>query len=86
MTNVHNTVLYTGVTNNLKRRALEHRSGNGGAFTKQYRAVKLIYFEVGDDIAQAILREKQIKSWKRKRKEVLISAFNPEWKDLYDEI
>ena len=86
MTNARNTVLYTGVTNSLKRRSLEHRSGNGGAFTKRYHAVKLIYFEVGDDVTQAILRGKQIKSWKRGRKEDLINAFNPEWKDLYDEI
>lgn len=86
MTNVHNTVLYTGVTNSLKRRALEHRNGTGGAFTKRYHAIKLIYFEAGDDVAQAIFREKQIKSWNRRRKEDLINAFNPEWKDLYDEI
>ena len=86
MTNARNTVLYTGVTNNLRRRALEHRSGSGGVFTKRYRAAKLVYFEVGDDVTQAILREKQIKSWKRKRKVDLINAFNPDWKDLYEEI
>lgn len=86
MTNVHNTVLYTGVTNGLKRRALEHKTGRGGLFTKRYHAAKLIYFEVGDDVNQAILREKQIKSWKRRRNEKLINAFNPEWRDLYGEI
>ena len=86
MTNIRNTVLYTGVTNNLKRRALEHKAGTGGGFTKRYNVNKLIYFEVGDDVNKAIFREKQIKSWNRKRKEELINAFNPKWKDLYDEI
>jgi putative endonuclease len=86
MTNIRNTVLYTGVTNNLKRRAFEHKTGTGSGFTKRYNVNKLIYFEVGDDINKAIFREKQIKSWNRKRKEDLINAYNPEWKDLYDEI
>jgi len=86
MTNIHNTVLYTGVTNNLKRRALEHKTGSGGVFTIRYNVVKLIYFEVGHDINMAIFREKQIKSWNRKRKEELINAFNPDWKDLFEEI
>ena len=86
MTNIRNTVLYAGVTNNLKRRALEHKTGTGSRFTKRYNVVKLIYFEVGDDVNKAIFREKQIKSWNRKRKEELINGFNPEWKDLYDEI
>ncbi len=86
MTNVHNTVLYTGITNNLKRRALEHKTGKGGAFTKRYNVVKLIYFEVGDDVNKAIFREKQIKSWNRKRKEEVINTFNPEWKDLCEDI
>jgi putative endonuclease len=48
--------------------------------------MKLVYFEVGDDVEQAILREKQIKSWKRSRKEDLINAFNPAWNDLWYEI
>ena len=77
MTNIRNTVLYTGVTNNLKRRVLEHRTGTGGKFTKRYNVNKLIYYEVGDDVNQAIFREKQIKSWNRKRKEELINSFNP---------
>ncbi len=86
MTNIRNTVLYTGVTNNLKRRALEHKTGTGGGFTKKYNVTKLIYFEVGDDVNKAIFREKQIKSWNCKRKEELINSFNPEWIDLYEEI
>ncbi len=78
MSNIRNTVLYTGVTNNLKRRVLEHKTGEGSGFTKRYNAPKLIYFEAGDDINKAIFREKQIKSWNRKRKEELINKLNPE--------
>ncbi len=74
MTNVHNIVLYTGVTNNLQRRVLEHRSGEGGAFTKKYNVHKLVYFENGDDVNVAIFREKQIKAGSRKKKIDLITA------------
>jgi putative endonuclease len=86
MTNSHNTVLYTGVTNNLYRRVLEHRSGKGGYFTKKYNVTKLVYYEFGDDINMAILREKQIKAGSRKKKLELINSMNPEWKDLLEEI
>jgi putative endonuclease len=85
MTNVHNTVLYTGVTNNLQRRVLEHRSGVGSEFTKKYNVKKLVYFECGDDINAAITREKQIKAGSRNKKIELINSLNPEWKDLYEE-
>jgi putative endonuclease len=85
MTNAHHTVLYTGVTNTLERRVLEHRSGKGGAFTSKYKAIKLVYFECGSNIEEAIFREKQIKSGPRKKKEELINNMNPEWNDLFDE-
>jgi len=85
MTNAHNTVLYTGVTNNLQRRVLEHRAGTGSAFTKKYNAHKLVYFECGDDVNAAIFREKQIKAGSRKKKIDLIKSINPDWKDLYEE-
>ena len=85
MTNVHNTVLYTGVTNNLQRRALEHKAGKGGAFTKKYNVHKLVYFEYGNDINVAIFREKQIKAGSRQKKIDLIKSINPEWKDLFEE-
>jgi putative endonuclease len=85
MTNAHNTVLYTGVTNNLQRRILEHRSGNGSTFTKKYNVTKLVFYENGDDINTAIFREKQIKAGSRKKKIDLINSINPEWKDLFDE-
>lgn len=84
MTNKHNTVLYTGVTNNLERRALEHRSGEGSAFTKKYNIHKLVYFECGDDVNAAIAREKQIKAGSRKKKIELIQSMNPEWEDLFE--
>ena len=86
MTNTHNTVLYTGVSNNLARRVYEHKNGLGGIFTKKYNVDKLVYYEVGDNIHSAIAREKQIKGGSRKKKIDLIKSVNPEWKDLYEEI
>jgi putative endonuclease len=85
MCNPHNTVLYTGVTNQLERRVLEHRAGKGGGFTKKYNITKLVYVEIGDDINLAIAREKQIKAGSRKKKIELIESINPEWKDLFEE-
>ncbi len=86
MANTHNTVLYTGVTNNLKRRVHQHKTGQGSSFVKKYNIHKLVYFEVGEDINAAIYREKQIKAGSRQKKIDLINSINPEWKDLYDEI
>ena len=85
MTNAHNTVLYTGVTNDLERRVLEHQSGKGSKFTGKYNVTKLVYFECGSDVNIAIFREKQIKAGSRKKKIELIESLNPEWKDLYRE-
>jgi putative endonuclease len=85
MTNAHNTVLYTGVTNELQRRVIEHKSGKGSEFTKKDNLTRLIYFESGDDINVAIAREKQIKAGSRKKKIELIESINPEWKDLFEE-
>ena len=84
MTNTHHTVLYTGVTNDLQRRVLEHRDGKT-AFTKKYNVTKLVFLECGDDINIAIAREKQIKGGSRKKKLDLINSVNPEWKDLFEE-
>ena len=86
MTNKHNTVLYTGVTNNLRRRVVEHRTGQGGKFTTKYRITKLVYYECGADINAAIEREKQIKGGSRQSKLDLVNKINPEWKDLFDEL
>lgn len=86
MTNGNNTVLYTGVTNDLVRRVYEHKNGTGSGFVKRYNIEKLVYYEIGNDIYSAIGREKQIKGGSRKKKIDLISSFNPGWKDLFDEI
>ena len=86
MTNYTNTVLYTGVTNNLIRRVYQHKNKVAEGFTKSYNVKKLLYFEVYDDIRLAITREKQLKGGSRKRKVELINASNSEWRDLYDEI
>lgn len=86
MTNKLNTVLYTGVTNNLPKRVYEHRSKIGGKFTQKYNINKLVYYEVFDNPEAAILREKQIKAGSRQKKIDLIRAKNPEFRELSDEI
>jgi putative endonuclease len=86
MTNVHNTVIYTGVTNDLARRVYEHKYGLGGIFTRKYNVVKLVYYEITDNVYAALAREKQIKGGSRKKKVDLINSMNAEWNDLYDEI
>ncbi len=86
MTNKYNTVLYTGVTNDLKRRVFEHKSGLGGVFTSRYNVTKLVYYEACDDVYSAIAREKQIKGGSRQKKIALINAMNSQWEDLYEEL
>ena len=86
LTNKTNKVLYTGVTNNLKRRIYEHKNGLVDGFTKKYNVHKLVYFDYTTDVHSAISREKQIKGWTRAKKDVLINEFNPNWQDLYDKI
>jgi len=82
MTNKNNTVLYTGVTNNLERRVYEHKNKLTDGFTKKYNIEKLVYFDVTSDVRAAIEREKQIKAGSRKNKIDLIESMNKEWKDL----
>ena len=74
--------LYVGVTNNLERRLFEHKSKQIDGFTKQYNIDRLVYFEQTTDVLSAITREKQIKSWSRSKKIVLIEASNPSWEDM----
>ena len=74
--------LYTGVTNNLERRVLEHKRKAIPGFTSKYKITKLVYYEEGDDINVAIARAKQIKGWLRAKKIALIESINPEWRDL----
>jgi putative endonuclease len=83
MTNDNNTVLYTGVTSNLKKRVKEHKKKlHPGSFTRRYNIRKLVYFECFTSIGEAIKREKQIKGGSRKKKLELINSSNPEWRDL----
>ena len=86
MTTSSNKVLYVGVTNSLKRRVAEHAEGTGSEFTSKYNCNKLVYFESFPDIEQAIVREKQIKHFKREWKNQLVEAINPEWLDLKHDI
>jgi putative endonuclease len=86
LTNKTNKVLYTGVTNNLKRRVYEHKEKIIEGFTKKYNVSKLVYFEVFDDIGYAIMREEQIKGGSRGKKIDLINSINIKWNDLYEEI
>ena len=85
LTNSRHTVLYTGVTNNLERRLLKHKSKQGNAFTKRYNVNQLVYHECGDEISLAIACEKQMKAGSREDKIKLINSLNPEWKDLSKE-
>ena len=82
MSNKTNTVLYTGVTNNLVRRVYEHREGINKGFTNRYCVKKLVYYEEINNINSAIAREKQIKGWIRKKKNLLVEQKNPTWDDL----
>lgn len=78
------TVLYVGFTDNLERRIHEHKNKIFKGFAAKYNCHKLVYFEEFADKEEALLREKQLKKYKRQWKEDLINETNPEWKDLYD--
>lgn len=86
MTNKGNTVLYTGVTSQLQRRAYEHREKLANGFTKKYNIGKLVYYEVFEDVENAILREKQIKAGSRQKKIELVNTVNSQWRDLYGQL
>ncbi|HRO42208.1 MAG TPA: GIY-YIG nuclease family protein [Flavipsychrobacter sp.] len=83
MTNAHHTVLYVGVTANLLHRVYQHKDHTlKNSFTDKYNVEKLVYYEIFDGIEEAIAREKQIKKYRREKKEALIGQKNSEWKDL----
>ena len=82
MTNVDNTVLYTGVTDDIERRVAEHKSHTLKGFTDRYNVTNCVYVEEYGNINDAIMREKQIKGWSRARKFDLINTTNPALKDL----
>ena len=84
LSNRTHTVVYTGVTRNLLRRVEEHRQHvYPESFTAKHCATELVYFEPFGDIRDAIEREKQLKSWSRKRKNALVESRNPQWRDLF---
>lgn len=75
-------MMYTGMTNNLERRLYEHKNGLVDGFTKKYQVHKLVYFEETTDVYEALKREKEIKKWRREKKNTLVESLNPEWRDL----
>ena len=83
-TNVRRNVMYVGVTNNLENRVAQHRAGTGSDFTSRYRVDTLVYVEDYKYVEDAIAREKQIKSWRRSKKDALVEAANPTWADLLE--
>ena len=84
LSNTTNSTIYTGVTNNLVKRIYEHKNTlDPDSFTARYHIHKLVYYEATSDVTTAIEREKQIKSWNRKRKNQLVDGMNPRWEDLY---
>ena len=85
ITNQSNKVLYIGVTNDIHRRLEEHRLGVNDSFSKKYVLNKLVFCEKHDNPEEAIAREKQLKKWIRKKKEILISSINPDWEDLSEQ-
>jgi len=86
MTNKKNTVIYTGVTNDLIRRVYEHREKLVKSFTSRYNINKLVYYEVFQDAENAIAREKQIKGGSRAKKVELINSMNAQWNDFYESL
>ena len=85
-TNKNNTVLYIGITGNLRRRMYEHRNDINEGFTQKYNVHKLVYVERYRDAAIAINREKQLNGWRRAKKEALINSKNPQWVDLSENL
>ena len=86
MSNRHRTVLYIGMTNSLERRVQEHQEGRGSTFTARYQAKELVYYEEYERPQDAIDREKQLKKWRREKKENLICRSNPEMRALNGQI
>ncbi len=82
LSNWNNKVLYIGVTNNLERRIVEHRQKLIPGFTEKYNVNKLVYFEQTNDVISALGREKQLKKWRREKKNALVNSVNPSWQDL----
>jgi len=86
MTNKNRTVLYTGVTSDLRKRVYQHRTSAVPGFTSKYHLKRLVYYEIFGDVRLAIAREKQIKGGSRQKKIELIQSMNPKWEDLYNSL
>ena len=82
LTNKNDSVMYIGVTNDLRRRLFEHKNGQFEGFTKKYNVHKLVYFEEYSNVDDAITREKQLKQWRRFKKNLLVETQNPSWDDF----
>lgn len=82
LTNWNGKVMYVGVTNDLARRFYEHKTKLMKGFTEKYNLNKLVYFEETSDVTAAIVREKEIKKWRREKKNALVNKINPDWRDL----
>ena len=82
LTNWNNKVMYVGVTNDLRRRIYEHQNKLVKGFTQKYNVNKLVYYEQTSDVFGALTREKEIKKWRREKKNALVVQTNPEWTDL----
>lgn len=85
LVNKTNEVMYVGISNNIERRLYEHRHGMMKGFSSDYRTFKLVYYEIFNDPVNAISREKQIKRWRRSKKDFLVNSQNPDWLDLSEE-
>ncbi len=85
LTNWDNKVMYIGITNKLERRIYEHKNKLIEGFTKKYNVIKLVYYESSKDVKMAITREKEIKKWRREKKNNLVVKMNPEWRDLSED-
>jgi putative endonuclease len=86
LTNVRRNVMYVGVTNNLENRIAQHKAGKGSVFTSRYGVNTLVYAEEYQYVEDAIAREKEIKAWRRSKKDALVEAANPTWADLLPDL
>ncbi len=86
LTNWNNKVMYVGITNDLVRRLYEHKNKLVSGFTKKYNVHKLVYFEETSDVISALAREKEIKKWRREKKNKLVLSGNPRWNDLSEQL
>lgn len=86
LANWNNQVLYTGISSDLKRRLYEHRNSDTSSFAGRYAVNRLVYYEITNDVKTAIAREKQIKAYRRDKKNRLVEKLNPRWEDLSNKL